>query len=58
LIDRAGATLEALNRLEELEFMKKLCVLLPLWPVFMSYVLGFIYVGICWNKLGHSPTTR
>jgi hypothetical protein len=21
------------------------------WPVFMSYVPGFIYVGICWNKL-------
>jgi uncharacterized membrane protein len=21
-------------------------VLLPLWPVFMSYVLSFIYVGI------------
>jgi uncharacterized membrane protein len=27
--------------------------LLPLWPVFMSYVLSFIYVGICWNKLGY-----
>jgi uncharacterized membrane protein len=26
-------------------------VLLPLWPVFMSYVLSFIYVGIYWNKL-------
>ena len=25
--------------------------LLPLWPVFMSYVLSFIYVGIYWNKL-------
>ena len=24
-------------------------VLLPLWPVFMSYVLSFIYVGIYWN---------
>ena len=24
--------------------------LLPLWPVFMSYVLSFLYVGICWNK--------
>ncbi|WP_230026980.1 TMEM175 family protein [Massilia sp. Bi118] len=24
--------------------------LLPLWPVFMSYVLSFIYVGIYWNK--------
>jgi len=31
--------------------------LLPLWPVFMSYVLSFIYVGIYWNKLqyGCSP---
>jgi uncharacterized membrane protein len=25
--------------------------LLPLWPVFMSYVMSFIYVGIYWNKL-------
>jgi len=25
--------------------------LIPLWPVFMSYVLSFIYVGIYWNKL-------
>jgi hypothetical protein len=25
--------------------------LLPLWSVFMSYVLSFIYVGIYWNKL-------
>ena len=25
--------------------------LLPLWPVLMSYVLSFIYVGIYWNKL-------
>ena len=25
--------------------------LLPLWPVFMSYVLSFVYVGIYWNKL-------
>jgi uncharacterized membrane protein len=31
--------------------------LLPLWPVFMSYVLSFIYIGIYWNKLqyGSSP---
>jgi uncharacterized membrane protein len=28
--------------------------LLPLWPVFMSYVLSFIYVGIYWNKLQHA----
>jgi uncharacterized membrane protein len=25
--------------------------LTPLWPVFMSYVLSFIYIGIYWNKL-------
>jgi uncharacterized membrane protein len=25
--------------------------LLPQWPVFMSYVLSLIYVGIYWNKL-------
>ena len=29
-------------------------VLLPLWPVFMSYVLSFIYVGIYWNKLQYA----
>jgi uncharacterized membrane protein len=27
--------------------------LIPLWPVFMSYVLSSIYVGIYWNKLQH-----
>jgi len=26
-------------------------VLVPLWPVFMSYVLSFVYVGIYWNRL-------
>jgi uncharacterized membrane protein len=25
--------------------------LLPWWPVFLSYVLSFVYVGIYWNKL-------
>jgi uncharacterized membrane protein len=25
----------------------------PLWPVFMSYVLSFIYVGIYWNNHHH-----
>ena len=31
--------------------------LLSLWPVFMSYVLSFIYIGIYWNKLqyGYHP---
>jgi uncharacterized membrane protein len=28
-------------------------VLLPLWPVFMSYVLSFVYVGIYWNNHHH-----
>jgi uncharacterized membrane protein len=28
-------------------------VLIPLWPVFMSYALSFIYVGIYCNKLQH-----
>jgi uncharacterized membrane protein len=34
--------------------------LIPLWPVFMSYVLSFIYVCIYWNKLqyGSYPTVR
>ncbi len=27
--------------------------LLPLWPVFVSYVLSFIYVGIYWNNHHH-----
>jgi uncharacterized membrane protein len=28
--------------------------LLPLWPIFLSYVLSFIYIGIYWNKLQHA----
>lgn len=28
-------------------------VLEPLWPVFLSYVLSFIYVGIYWNNHHH-----
>ena len=28
--------------------------LIPLWPVFMSYVLSFVYVGIYWNKLQYA----
>ena len=27
--------------------------LLPLWPVFLSYVLSFLYVGIYWNNHHH-----
>jgi uncharacterized membrane protein len=27
--------------------------LLPLWPVFLSYVLSFIYIGIYWNNHHH-----
>ena len=27
--------------------------LLPLWPVFASYVLSFIYIGIYWNNHHH-----
>lgn len=27
--------------------------LAPLWPVFMSYVLSFVYVGIYWNNHHH-----
>jgi uncharacterized membrane protein len=31
--------------------------LLPVWPIFLSYVLSFIYIGIYWNKLqyGSNP---
>jgi uncharacterized membrane protein len=25
--------------------------LIPLWPVFMSYLLSFIYIRIYWSKL-------
>lgn len=24
--------------------------LLPLWPVVLSYILSFVFVGIYWNK--------
>jgi len=27
--------------------------LLPLWPVFLSYVLSFVYLGIYWNNHHH-----
>jgi uncharacterized membrane protein len=28
--------------------------LLPPWPVFLSYVFSFIYLGIYWNKLQYA----
>lgn len=28
-------------------------VLIPLWPVFMSYLLSFVYLGIYWNNHHH-----
>jgi uncharacterized membrane protein len=28
-------------------------VLLPLWPVFLSYVLSFVFLGIYWNNHHH-----
>jgi uncharacterized membrane protein len=31
----------------------ELSALLPLWPVFLSYVLSFIYIGIYWNNHHH-----
>ena len=30
-----------------------LATLAPLWPVFLSYVLSFVYVGIYWNNHHH-----
>jgi uncharacterized membrane protein len=30
-----------------------LATLAPLWPVFLSYVLSFIYIGIYWNNHHH-----
>ncbi|MGL4550780.1 MAG: TMEM175 family protein [Gemmataceae bacterium] len=32
---------------------ERLIDLAPLWPVFLSYVLSFIYVGIYWNNHHH-----
>jgi uncharacterized membrane protein len=29
----------------------------PLWPIFVSYILSFIYVGIYWNNHHHMLTT-
>jgi uncharacterized membrane protein len=31
----------------------ELAALRPLWPVFVSYVLSFIYIGIYWNNHHH-----
>src|SRR5262245_33190661 len=31
----------------------ELAALGPLWPVFLSYVLSFLYVGIYWNNHHH-----
>jgi uncharacterized membrane protein len=31
----------------------ELNALAPLWPVFLSYVLSFIYIGIYWNNHHH-----
>lgn len=31
--------------------------LLPLLPVFLSYILSFVYVGIYWNNHHHTNTT-
>jgi uncharacterized membrane protein len=28
-------------------------VLTPLWPIFLSYVLSFVYIGIYWNNHHH-----
>jgi uncharacterized membrane protein len=32
---------------------EQLSALLPLWPVFLSYVLSFVYLGIYWNNHHH-----
>ena len=31
----------------------ELAALVPLWPVFVSYALSFLYVGIYWNNHHH-----
>lgn len=35
------------------EHMDTMEAILPLWPVFLSYVLSFVYVGIYWNNHHH-----
>ncbi len=30
-----------------------LAALAPLWPVFLSYILSFVYIGIYWNNHHH-----
>jgi uncharacterized membrane protein len=30
-----------------------LATLAPLWPVFLSYILSFVYIGIYWNNHHH-----
>jgi len=32
---------------------EELAALIPLWPVFLSYLLSFIYVGLYWNNHHH-----
>ena len=32
---------------------EKMAALAPLWPVFLSYVLSFVYLGIYWNNHHH-----
>ena len=35
------------------ESVPTLADLLPLWPIFVSYVLSFVFVGIYWNNHHH-----
>jgi uncharacterized membrane protein len=35
----------------------EVAALLPLWPVFVSYLLSFVYVGIYWNNHHHMLQT-
>jgi uncharacterized membrane protein len=32
----------------------ELAALVPLWPVFVSYVLSFLYIRIYWNTLQYA----
>lgn len=42
-------------KVPRLSFMqaRDLGSLLPLWPIFLSYILSFVYVGIYWNNHHH-----
>ena len=49
----AGRELRIRSRYTGLEDGESIEALTPLYPVFLSYVLSFVYVGIYWNNHHH-----